>query len=198
VGYDTVGTPPSYESSIAITYDAGNRVTEIEDSVGGIIGRTYDDYDRLTQEETADGTIEYTYDGSGRRATMTVDGQTAVSYTYDDADRLTGITQGTAAVTITYDAANRRTALALANGVVVEYAYDDASHPTDISYKLSGTTFGELAYTYNLGGQRTSLTGSFARSALPAALSSATYDDANQVLTFGGGTFSYDDNGSLL
>jgi YD repeat-containing protein len=30
-----------------------------------------------------------------------------------------------------------------------------------------------------------------------AALTSATYDDANQIATFGGTTFSYDDNGNL-
>lgn len=41
------------------------------------------------------------------------------------------------------------------------------------------------------------MTGSYARSGLPAALTSATYDDANQIATFGGTTFSYDANGNL-
>ena len=39
--------------------------------------------------------------------------------------------------------------------------------------------------------------GMYARTGLPAALTSATYDDANQIATFGGTTFSYDDNGNL-
>jgi RHS repeat-associated protein len=41
------------------------------------------------------------------------------------------------------------------------------------------------------------VTGSYARSGLAAALTSATYDDANQIATFGGTTFAYDENGNL-
>jgi RHS repeat-associated protein len=39
--------------------------------------------------------------------------------------------------------------------------------------------------------------GTYARTGLPAALTSATYDDANQIATFGVTTFTYDDNGNL-
>ena len=39
--------------------------------------------------------------------------------------------------------------------------------------------------------------GTYARTVLPAALAAATYDDANQVATFGATTFSYDANGNL-
>jgi RHS repeat-associated protein len=81
--------------------------------------------------------------------------------------------------------------------VVVEYGYDDSSRLTGLTYKLSGTAFGSLTYGYDAGGQRTSVSGSYARSSLPAALASATYDDANQIATFGGTTFTYDANGNL-
>ncbi len=40
--------------------------------------------------------------------------------------------------------------------------------------------------------------GTYARTNLPAALSSATYDDANQITTWGGAPFTYDANGSLV
>jgi RHS repeat-associated protein len=197
IGFDTTGAPPSYASTITTTYDAGDRATEIVDSGAGTITRSYDLSDRLTQEETPEGTIDYTYDAAGRRTTMTVDGQTAVEYDYDTANRLTGVTQGTAAVTLAYDSANRRTSLTLPNGVMMEYGYDNASQLTGLTYKLSGTPFGDLGYAYDANGQRTAVTGSYARSGLPAALTSATYDDANQIATFGGTTFSYDDNGNL-
>ena len=39
--------------------------------------------------------------------------------------------------------------------------------------------------------------GTYARTGIPAALTSATYDDANQIATFGGTSFTYDDNGNL-
>jgi RHS repeat-associated protein len=197
VGYGTTGAPPSYASTITTTYDAGDRATEIVDSVAGTIERTYDLLDRLAEEITPEGTVSYTYDDADRRATMTVAGQTTVSYAYDDADRLTGVTQGAAAVTVAYDAASRRTSLTLPNGVVVEYAYDDDSRLTGLTYRLGMSTLGTLTYGYDVNGQRTTVGGTYARTGLPAALASATYDDANQVATFGGTSFTYDANGNL-
>jgi RHS repeat-associated protein len=197
VGFGTTGTPPTYASTITTTYDAGDRATGIADSVGGTISRTFDLLDRMTQEDTPEGTIDYTYDDAGRRSTMTVAGQTAISYTYDNANRLTAITRGTASVSLTYDNADRRTTLTLPNGIVVEYGYNDASKLTGLTYKLGATTVGALAYTYDGNGQRVALGGSWARSALPVAVTSATYDDANQIATFGGAAFTYDNNGNL-
>jgi RHS repeat-associated protein len=196
-GFGTTGNPAIYESTITTTYDGGNRATQVVDSAAGTITRTYDLLDRLTQEVTPEGTINYTYDAADRRTSMTVAGQTAVSYTYDNVDRLTAITQGTSSVSIAYDAAGRRTSLTLPNGVTVESAYDDDSQLAGLTYKLAGTTIGQLAYTYDAAGLRTEMAGTYARSNLPMALSSATYDDANQLATWGGSTISYDANGNL-
>jgi RHS repeat-associated protein len=197
VGYGTTGTPPTYASTTTTTYDAGNRATDVADSIAGTSQRTYDLLDRLTQEVTPEGTVDYTFDTGGRRSTMTVAGQAGVSYTYDDANRLTAVAQGTATVSMVYDNTNRRTSLTLPNGVVVEYAYDGASQLAGLTYKLGGTTLGTLVYTYDPHGERTSVGGTYSRVGLPAALASASYDDANQIATFGGTSFSYDANGSL-
>jgi YD repeat-containing protein len=197
VGFGTTGNPPTYASTITTTYDDGNRVTQVVDSVAGTIERTYDLLDRMTQEDTPEGTIDYVYDAAGRRTSMTVAGQTAVSYTYDNADRLTAVTQGTTTVSIGYDAASRRATLTLPNGILVEYTYDDDSHLAGLTYKLSGATIGTLTYAYDANGQRVAVGGSYARTGLPAALTAATYDNANQIVTFAGTNFSYDDNGNL-
>jgi RHS repeat-associated protein len=197
VGFGATGTPPAYASSVTTTYDAGDRATSVVDSVAGTISHTYDLLDRLTQEVTPEGTITYTYDAADRRATMQVTGQSAVSYTYDNADRLTGITKGASSVSLGYDTADRRTALTLPNGIVVEYGYDAASQLTGLTYKLGGTTLGNLDYTYDTGGQRVAVGGTYARTGLPAALASATYDDANQIATWAGTSFTYDANGNL-
>jgi RHS repeat-associated protein len=196
-GFGTTGTPPTYASTVTTTYDAGDRATTIVDSGAGTITRTFDLLDRLTEEETPEGLVSYTYDDAGRRSTMTVEGQTAVSYGYDSADRLTGISRGTPSVSIVYDNADRRTSLTLPNGIVVEYAYDAASQVTGLTYKLDGSTLGALTYAYDPNGQRTAISGSYARTGLPAALTSATYDDANQIASFGGTSYSYDSNGNL-
>lgn len=107
------------------------------------------------------------------------------------------ITRGTSSVSLTYDNADRRTSLTLPNSILIEYSYNDDSELTGLAYKLGGTAIGGWAYAYDASGLRTALEGTYARSGLPLALASATYDDANQIATWAGGTFSYDANGNL-
>jgi RHS repeat-associated protein len=100
-------------------------------------------------------------------------------------------------VGFTYDDADRRTQLTLPNAVTVDYGYDAASQVTSLTYKLGATALGDLTYTYDLDGSRTSVGGSWARTGLPTALASATYDAANQIATWGSTSFTYDPNGNL-
>ena len=191
-------------STIAYTYDAGNRITQIVDSANGTITRTYDGLDRLTSETTAQGSVSYTYDAAGRRTTMTVAGQPAVSYCYDNANRLTQITQGTCGspvsptVTFGYDDANRRTSLTLPNGIIAAHTYDAASRVTGITYTQGATTIGDLTYTYDANGRRTTMGGSLAQVNLPAATTAtAVYNVNNQLTSWNGTTLAYDLNGNM-
>src|SRR6266850_1894983 len=199
--YDALNRPTlvTYQdtSTTSYTWDAGNRLTQLVDSLSGTITRTYDGIDRLTSETTPQGSVSYTYDAASRRTSMTVLGQPTVTYTYDNADRLTQITQGSATVSFTYDDANRRTNLTLPNGVVTEYAYDAASRLTGLTYKLGSTPLGTLTYAYDANGNRTVLGGTWARTGMPTAVASATYNAANHQLTFGSATLTYDLNGNL-
>lgn len=198
VGFSAVvGTPPTYESTVSYTYDTGGRLTQIVDSVSGTIQHSYDNLDRLTSEITPQGTVSYTYDAADRRATMTAGNQAQTTYTYDNADRLTGITQGTQSVGFTYDNADRRASLTLPNGIVVSYGYDNASQLTGMTYTLGANTLGNLAYAYDLTGRRASMGGTWARTNLPTALASATYDAANQLTQWGTTTLTYDANGNM-
>ncbi len=184
-------------STVSYTYDDGNRLTEVDDSVNGTIELTYDGLDRVTSETTPQGVISYTYDAAGRRTSVTVTGQTAINYTYNNANRLTQITQGTATITIAYDAAGRRTSLTLPNGTVTEYGYDAASQLTSLTYKNGSTVIGDLTYEYDSAGRRTKVGGSFARTSLPSALTSTTYNAVNQLTARSGVTLTYDANGNL-
>ncbi len=185
------------QSTTTYIYDAGNRVTQIVDSVGGTITRTYDLLDRLTQETTSHGSVSYTYDAAGRQTSMTPSGQASVTYAYDNADRLTQVTQGLATVSLAYDAAGRRTSLTLPNGVVTAYAYDVASQLTGLTYTNGPTVLGTLTYAYDKAGNRIKTGGTWARTGLPSALTSSTYDAANQLTTWGGSALTYDLNGDL-
>jgi RHS repeat-associated protein len=184
-------------SSATLTWDAGNRVTQVVDSVSGTITLTPDSLDRLQTEVTPQGQVSYTYDTADRRISMTVLGQPAVTYGYDNADRLTSLTQSTATVSIGYDDANRRTSLLLPNGVQAAYTYSNRDELASITFTNGGTTLGTLTYSYDAAGRRTGLGGTWARTGLPQVVASATYDDANRQLTWGGQSLTYDDNGNL-
>lgn len=189
-------------TSTNYTYDAGNRVTQVQEKDAGgtvtaTITRTYDGLDRLTQEVTAQGTVTYVYDNASRRTSLTVAGQTAVTYTYDNANRLTTIAQGTSTVTLAYDDADRRTSVTYPNGNSIVYAYNAASELTSLTYKSGVTVIGDLTYTYDLAGNRIKTGGSFARSGLPPALTTVSYNANNQQTTFGTNTITFDLNGNL-
>jgi len=200
VGFGTVvnGGSTTYQSTINLTLDAGNRLTQTVDSVSGTITRGYDNLDRLTSETTPQGSISYSYDAASRRTGMTVSGQTPVSYTWDNADRVTQITQGTTVTSVAYDAANRRSSVTLPNNIVVSYNYDSASRLSGMTYQLGSTTLGTLSYTYDQMGRKTQVAGSFARTGLPAPMASASYDAANQLVNWNGVPISYDANGNML
>jgi RHS repeat-associated protein len=173
-------------------------MTQAVDSVSRTTNRAYDGLDRLTQESGPNGTVNYVYDNASRRTSMTVAGQPQVTYSYDVADRLTQIAQGAATAGFGYDNANRRTSLVLPNGISVQYGYDAASELTSLNYVLAGTSLGNLAYTYDLLGNRASIGGSMARTGLPPSVGSAIYNAANRLTQWGSGSLSYDASGNLV
>jgi len=200
--YDALNrrTKATYHDSATTTYtyDGGSRLTQIVDAQSGTIGLGYDGLDRLASETTPRGTVSYGYDKAGRRLTLSATGQEPASYDYDHANRLASVSLYGLVATYAYDSADRRTKLTLPNGVTIDYSYDDASRLTGLTYKLGASVLGDLTYSYDANGQRTNIGGSFARTNLPAPVSSATYDLANRVLTFDGFPASHDNNGNLL
>jgi len=189
---------PVYESTVTSTYDAGNRLTQAVDTISGTITRAYDDLDRLTSETTPGSkTVSYTYDIAGRRASLMVLGQSAVNYTFDNSDRLTQITQGSATVSFGYDNASRRATLTLPNGVTTTYGYDNSSQLTGLTYANGSTSLGNLTYSYDLNGRRTSQGGSYAATGLPNAVSATAYNADNQLTTWGTVNLFYDTNGNM-
>ena len=83
-------------------------------------------------------------------------------------------------MTIAYDDADRRTSVTYPNTNKVEYAYDADSELTTVTYEQSTTTLETLTYTYDGAGNRLQTGGMFARTIVPTALGSATYNANNQ------------------
>ncbi len=188
-------------ANLTYAYDAANRVQTLTDSVAGAITWGYDPLDRLLSETTpGSNVVTYVPDDANRRTSMLVSGpgQVPVNYTWDNADRLTQIARvGLNSAVYGYDNADRRTSLQLPNLVNITYGYDDANRLTGLTY--SGLVGGNqsLTYTYDPAGNRTIMGGSWARTLLPDAIPSASYDAANRQLTLGTKTMTYDFNGNL-
>jgi RHS repeat-associated protein len=185
------------QSSIAYSYDAGGRMTQAVDSMTGTVGRSYDGLNRLTAETTPEGSVSYGYDAASRRISLGVSGQAPVGYAYDNDNRVTQISQATSNVTVSYDSDSRRTSLVLSNGATMSYSYDVASQLLGITYQLGTTVLGNLTYTYDLAGNRTTVGGSYAQTGLPSALANASFNADNQLTLFGSSNLTYDANGNL-
>jgi RHS repeat-associated protein len=186
------------ESTVTYIFDAGARVIQAKDSITGTITRAYDGLDRLTSELTPRGSVAYTYDASGRKTGLTIAGQPVITYSYDNANRPTQVAQGGSAASFTYDAANRRISLTLPNGVTTTYSYDLASQLTGLNYSSGSGALGNLGYSYDPNGRRSSANGTFARTGLPAVVSGTSYNANNQLTRFGSSNLTYDSNGNLL
>lgn len=215
----TAANPTAYTSTATLTWDAGNRLTQIVDVQAGkttTITRTYDGLNRMTSEATEQGEVDYTYDNGGRRTGMTVKNgpstarviAQAVSYGYDGANRLVTIKQAAGPVnnsvaqtiTFAYDGADRLTTQTVTGGPVTAYTYTDADEVQSITYKTaSGSVIATGSYTYDAAGHRTSVTGDLATfvQATGTDITDATYNANNQLKTWGGKSFTYDKNGNL-
>jgi RHS repeat-associated protein len=196
VGFGAVGS--TYESTASYLYDSVSRLVSISDSTSGTIARTYDGFDRVASETTAQGLLSYTYDAADRRSTMSVAGQPTVSYAYDNANRITQISRPGSAVGFSYDIADRRTGITFPNGVTVTYGFDADSRVSSISYQNAGQNLGNLTYAYDVVGRRTQVGGSLARIAMPQPIATATYDASNELTNWNGTVVTYDNNGNVL
>jgi RHS repeat-associated protein len=187
---------PSYDSTTSNSYDAGNRLTQAQDSSGGTFSRSWDSFGELTEEAGPQGSVAYSYDAAGRRTRTAVAGQPEVVYSYDEADRLSDIS-GQGHVGLAHDAAGRVTSTTLSDGISENYTFDNASELTAINYKLGGTTLGDLNYAYDAAGDRSAAWGSFARMSEPGAFASATYNADDELTGVNGQGHEYDADGNL-
>lgn len=184
-------------SFVAYEYDPTGQLLTATDSQTGTITNTYDALGRLMSQVTPQGAITYAYDALGRRQRMEVDGLVPVEYQYDASSRLTQINQGIQTVALSYDGANRRTSLVLPNGIVVAYTYE-TSRLIAQSFTGPQGLLGDLTYAHDANGNRVGTGGSWARSLLPASVPSSSYDSANEQVTFGDITQTFDASGNVL
>jgi RHS repeat-associated protein len=152
--YDALGrltaTTDVFGLTLNYSYDNADRVTEVDDSKGGVLTSSYDSSDRLTVRRFSDGT-----------------NQARVNLAYDNADRMTGVSRYSDAAGATlagttsyaYDDASRVTAITSKNAVgtalsTYSYLFDNADRVTQESWS-SGASSGTHTYGYDTTNQLT-------------------------------------------
>ena len=106
------------------SYDANDRLSQVNDSGGGVFAFGYDSAGRLTSSTTPCGTVDYVRDALGRATLRQVVGQTAVTYAYDQAGNLLSASTAGASLNRTYDPRNLVSTASRMNGVTSQYTYD--------------------------------------------------------------------------
>jgi RHS repeat-associated protein len=181
------------------TYDAKNRLTAINDSILGGFNFTF--AGARTGERFASGCFQRaakragsTYDAMDRRTSLKYSNGVTTSYDYDKGYRITAIAAKDSlgnvidAWSYQYDAVGNRTSKTDMAGKSELYTYDSV-------YRLKQASYADGSmekFNYDAAGNRLS------RSADGGTTANYTYDVANQLLTAGADTFTYDGNGNMV
>ncbi len=186
--YDDDGrllTASNDNGTYGFSYDADGRVTQVSEPYGETLQYAYDGDANQTQVvDSFGGTQTSVYDLEDRLATREYAGQgedLRVDFTYTAEDQIASETD--------YDN--------LAGTSVVgstTYAYDADENVTSIvSYESGGTVIESFEYSYDRAGNVGSETDTQAGTPTTTTYS---YDDANQLLSAGTASYSYDANGN--
>jgi RHS repeat-associated protein len=199
-GYDPIyrlTTETYVDANVTRTYDAYSHPTQVVDTQGGTFGFTWDTAGRLLQSAAPAGSVTYVRDSDGRPTSRQVSGQTAVSYQYDQASNLTQALLGAAYVNMTYDSRNSLSTVARSNGLSSAYAYDQLDRVLSIAHQAGNNVLSSFSYTYDSAGNRSGATSSPAQALITKA-ATGVFDASNEVNTFRGQTYTYDNNGNRL
>jgi RHS repeat-associated protein len=198
--YDTLNrlTKQTYQdSTVTRAYDPYSRILSINDSAGGLFSFTYDANGRLLSQSEPTGMVSYTRDQLKRVATRQVAGQNPVAYTYDPAGNLLGASMPNAGLTYSYDARSLPVTASRTNGVATSIGYDPLGRVLSLTHAKGATTLNAQAYTYDQAGYLNSAANNISQPLITQA-SAATVNPANELLTSGPTTYTYDANGNRL
>jgi RHS repeat-associated protein len=183
---------------ISYGYDASDNITSIT-TPRGVTRYTYDVLDRVEKVTDPSGReTVYTYDVGGRLSQRRLPNGVITDYTYDTRDRLTGVAHhlGAAAAfesfvhTLSPD--GRTISVREVSGARTNWDYDEAHRLVkETVADPAGTTVAELAYAYDLNGNRTSMTAN-------GVTTLYQYNELDQLTSAGTAQYTYDDRGNLV
>jgi RHS repeat-associated protein len=140
------------------TYDKDGNVATVTDPANHVTSYDYDVNNRRTKITRADtSTLQTTYDNVGNPLTQVNAAGKTTSYTYDELDHMLSATDPlNRATNYVFDGIGNVKKVTDAAGRATTYTYDAADRLTNVTYS-DGTT-PNVAYGYDAGGRRTSMT----------------------------------------
>jgi RHS repeat-associated protein len=195
--FSMVRSGPAGTAETRYSWDSGDRLTAaVESPSGQTIEQEWDDLDRLVVERSATGRIESSYDAAGRRLEMRLDGGEPTRYRWDAEDRLAAVERGMISVAFDRDAAGRIVGTSLPGDVTERHRYDGNGALVEIASDGPRGPLLRLGWTRGPDGRPASAHGRAV--ALPAAVPSATYDDADQLVAWGERRYAHDAAGRVV
>ncbi len=153
-GYDVLG-------NLTLVQDRDSQLMFVYDSAGRLIKNTVGDVANPVLAQVPE-TFAYSYDPNGNRRSMGCSRCLSLTYSYDGLNRLTGATsRDRLSKQFEYDALSRLTRLAGGAGSQSLFTYDAASQLLTLSNLMLGTEVAPSSYTYDLLGNRQTLTDRF-------------------------------------
>ncbi len=185
--------------SAQYSYDKAGNLIQIQDATG-TTSYTYDAVGRVTGVTYPDANpTAFSYNAVGRYSSIGYPGGVTATYTYDKRNRVSSVAWGGGWITFSYDPAGNLLSETRSNGTVSSYAYDKRNLVTRITHSKGSSPFIDTNYSRNSLGSVTQETGtvSLLSPVLTQATESGTFNDANQMVSFGKSTYTHDADGNL-
>jgi RHS repeat-associated protein len=190
-------------NAINYGYDATGKLAALLSSLTGTVTYSYYINGRLKEVTDPQGKItSYTYDAAGSRTGLAYPNGTTVSYVYDDNNRLTNLSHKNAMSEVfasyayTLGAIGNRTRIDEVSGISRQYQYDRLYRlmQEKVTDPVNTQTY-QNDFAYDAVGNRLNKTkAAYSQSVVS---NDYTYNNADQLLTESGITYTYDLNGNL-
>lgn len=179
-------------------YDSNGNLTSVVDPLGSS-AHGYGSRNEVTDITWQDGaSASFTHDQAGNPSGIQYPGGLAASYQYDSRDRVRNVTWGGVTITFDYDLAGNLVKETRSNGTVSDYAYDATDRLTGFNHRKGTVSFAQRTYLRDAAGNIVRETGTTWSPPPGATLNlGGVYNDANQIVSWGTDSYSYDKAGNL-